>query len=445
MLLQILIYTVILLVLFKFVDHLRYSSRKRQYGCQDPPSYPHKDPILGLDFFFKSMNSLKSGNYLDSRLELFQPFQSKTFRSSSFGTTTFHTIDPEVVKNYQTLHFDEFDYAPLRYHLAENLWGNGIAVSDGTEWSAARSFISSSFDYVHTANIERLEYHVGKFMKLLPCDGSTVDLLPLFKRLILDTSSEFIFGQSLNALDHPDPSFVHAFQYAQRGTGIRMLLGRLKFLHRDQKWFDACKQVTDFCESHVNEAISRMEKGQERRTEKDRLRMVDEAAKATRDRYTLRSLVLSVFSPAHDGAAVALSNIFHLARHPRRICLKDTVFPCGGGPDGTMPLYLRKGDLIEADYRTMMRDPEFWGPDANEFLPERWQKVRPTWEYTPFGGGPRACVGMRLVFTECAYTIVTIMRDFKALENRDVELEWKEQARMTWESKNGTVVGLIPA
>jgi cytochrome P450 monooxygenase len=35
------------------------------------------------------------------------------------------------------------------------------------------------------------------------------------------------------------------------------------------------------------------------------------------ERFTLRSHILSVFSPAHDGAAVALSNaMFHLARYP---------------------------------------------------------------------------------------------------------------------------------
>lgn len=107
------------------------------------------------------------------------------------------------------------------------------------------------------------------------------------------------------------------FEYAQRGTGIRAMLGRLRFLHRDKKWFDACKQVTDFCENAVDEAISRNKSTDSRKTEDKTLRLVDEAAKTTNDRYILRSLVLSVFSPAHDGTAVTLANMFfHLARHP---------------------------------------------------------------------------------------------------------------------------------
>lgn len=139
---------------------------------------------------------------------------------------------------------------------------------------------------------------------------------------ILDTSSEFIFGEPLYALDTPDPAFMEAFmeafEYAQRETGIRAIIGRLSFLHRDKKWFDACKQVTDFCDNRVSEALARVKTGEERRTERHRLRLVDKAARSTKDRYTLRSLILSVFSPAHDGAAVALSNaFFHLARHLR--------------------------------------------------------------------------------------------------------------------------------
>lgn len=38
-----------------------------------------------------------------------------------------------------------------------------------------------------------------------------------------------------------------------------------------------------------------------------------------------------------------------------------------------------------------------------------------------------------------------MLREFPKLENRDTEMEWKEQMRMTWQSKNGTLVGLIPA
>ncbi|PVH97974.1 hypothetical protein DM02DRAFT_657790 [Periconia macrospinosa] len=63
------------------------------------------------------------------------------------------------------------------------------------------------------------------------------------------------------------------------------------------------------------------EKGLNDRTAQDdpqkparRLRLVDEMARDTQDKVTLRSQIISVFSPGHNGAATTLTNvIFHLA------------------------------------------------------------------------------------------------------------------------------------
>ena len=98
---------------------------------------------------------------------------------------------------------------------------------------------------------------------------------------------------------------------------------------------------------------------------------------------------------------------------------------------------------MEIHYRQMGRDKTFWGEDAGSFKPERWEDARPGWEFTPFGGGPRSCPGQRLVFTESAYVLVTLLRTFDRIENRDVEYEWKEEFRLTAQSKNGCIVGLI--
>lgn len=76
-----------------------------------------------------------------------------------------------------------------------------------------------------------------------------------------------------------------------------------------------------------------------------------------------------------------------------REAFEDTVLPLGGGPDGKSPIFVPKGQLLAWSVYTMHRRTDYYGPDAEEFRPERWETLRPGWEYLPFNGGPRICIG----------------------------------------------------
>lgn len=74
---------------------------------------------------------------------------------------------------------------------------------------------------------------------------------------------------------------------------------------------------------------------------------------------------------------------------------KDTVLPYGGGEDGNSPLLIKKGNLVMYNIFAMHRDAQVFGPDPEEFVPERWNGLRPGWAYLPFNGGPRICIGRK--------------------------------------------------
>jgi cytochrome P450 len=122
----------------------------------------------------------------------------------------------------------------------------------------------------------------------------------------------------MNALSSPESQqrFMDAFIEVQRGVRTRGALGpRMRWLHRDKSWQKACDYIHNFVDIHVDEALARVEKDEPQIN--GGVRLIDEMAKETRDKITLRSLAISVFSPAHDTVAVALCNVFfHLARHP---------------------------------------------------------------------------------------------------------------------------------
>lgn len=67
-----------------------------------------------------------------------------------------------------------------------------------------------------------------------------------------------------------------------------------------------------------------------------------------------------------------------------RICAADAVLPRGGGATGESPIFIQAGTRVDMNFGVMQRDLDFWGSNAEEFRPERWQTVRPKWEYIPF-------------------------------------------------------------
>jgi cytochrome P450 monooxygenase len=93
------------------------------------------------------------------------------------------------------------------------------------------------------------------------------------------------------------------------------------------------------------------------------------------------------------------------------------------------------------NFRCTLRDQDFWGRDADGSRPERWEDLKPQWEYAPFGGGPRVCPGFRLVFAEVALTLVTFLREFEKLESRD-NRPWTKDMRATFMSLHGAKVAL---
>jgi hypothetical protein len=97
--------------------------------------------------------------------------------------------------------------------------------------------------------------------------------------------------------------------------------------------------------------------------------------------------------------------------------------------------------MVAYNVFAMHRRTDLWGKDATSFRPERWEEnAKHGWEYLPFNGGPRICLGRKLclstelnitrndsliyhveqyALTEASYTVVRLMQHFDTLENAD--------------------------
>jgi cytochrome P450 len=71
------------------------------------------------------------------------------------------------------------------------------------------------------------------------------------------------------------------------------------------------------------------------------------------------------------------------------------------------------GTIALVSFYALHRDPTLWEDplrfDPDRFLPER-SKGRSRWQYLPFGGGPRSCVGDHFAMLEATLALATIIR-----------------------------------
>ena len=162
---------------------LVYEHALKANGCQKPVWYPHTDPILGWDLHRILSQSAIRGNSFAVRRELFRKY-GRTYVSNWFGQTNINTMDMENIQTVLSLSSSNFIMSPLRNAIAEPFLGKGLLTRDGATWQHSRGIVMPIFATSQIADLESLEVHFQKMLLLIPRDGSTVDLMPLLKKLV---------------------------------------------------------------------------------------------------------------------------------------------------------------------------------------------------------------------------------------------------------------------
>lgn len=316
---------------------------------------------------------------------------------------------------------------------------------------------------------------------------AATDLQTIFFRLTIDSATEFLFGESvesqlgaLKGLQRPEDSFAYYFDKAQWVCAQRSRFEKLAWIVDNKETRYSDKQVHDFVDRVVSNALKAVASGKRPVDEEKNQNYVflEALVSVTRDPIELRSQLLNILLAGRDTTASLLSwTVMMLARHPdifkklretiienfgtysnpqnitfatlkscqylqyvmneslrlfpvvpfnRRSATRDTTLPRGGGPDGQSPIYIKKGQSVVYSTHIMHRRKDIWGPDAEEFKPERWLNRKAGWEYIPFNGGPRICIGQQFALTEAGYVLVRLLQRFDQIEdiNADQKPRW---------------------
>ena len=349
--------------------------------------------------------------------------------------------------------------------------------------------------------LDSFRKHIDNLLECLPSKGS-IDVQPLFFKLTLDTTTDLLFGQSVYSLkaniDEKFKIFAESFDIAQGGLAKRFRLAPWHFFYSPKQFKRACSTVHKFVDDYIEarETMREMSAG-----DKPHNNFVDQLAQESSSKVMLRDQLLNVLLAGRDTTACCLSWTFRLLiRHPRvmgrlrqqiqsvignshyptreqirnmpylahvireslrlfppvplnnRTAIRTTMLPRGGGPDGNAPILVRRGELVVFSQYVNSRRKNIYGPDANDFLPERWEQDpnRFGWAYFPFNGGPRACLGQDFALMEVSYTIVRMLQAFSSItllphETNEPPGTERQQLTLVLSSAEGCEMNLIRA
>lgn len=242
-------------------------------------------------------------------------------------------------------------------------------------------------------------------------------------------------------------SFGKSLDAAKAILDRRGALAKYGWLLNSRDFQNHCKTVQAFVDYFVNKKLeSSGKKDIEEKSAAGRFVLLNELAKETKDPLTLRNEVLNVLHAARDTTAALQGWVFYfLARRPdvfskvrqeilaafpdqqseeisfaklwsqpymlsvvnetiryvgivpmnERAAVVDTTLPRGGGPDGESPIFIPKGTQVLVPTYTMQHREDIWGSDVEEYKPERWDGRKFGWDFVPFGGGARQCIGRK--------------------------------------------------
>ncbi|KAF2861565.1 putative P450 monooxygenase [Piedraia hortae CBS 480.64] len=490
------IFLLIAFICYQTYNYITLSAKRRAFqrsqGTLPAPWLPGTvDKLIGWNHFRDDAQALQEQRFLSRQQSLYEDNNLRTFQLINSGRHMHLTIEPENLKHVLAIDFKKWGLPKSRMDSFRPFLGDGIFTTNGTAWSHSREMLRPNFVRAQIGDLSMFEVHITHLITSLPTDGSTVDLSERFFRLTMDSATEFLFGESTNSLlTQNHESFSTSFNRGQDHIARSARFGIFAKLAQDNTtWPHDRKFVHDFVDYYVSKGLSK------KCSPSERYVFLDELCERTSDPIHIRSELLNILLAGRDTTASLLTNVWHVLSQNQDIfsrlksevdalggampsfeqlkqmkylkailheclrlypvvpgnsreALEDAVLPLGGGEDGKSPIFVPKGEMLGWSVYTMHRRKDLFGEDAEVFRPERWldednkRGLRTGWEFLPFNGGPRICLGQQFALTEASYATVRLCQTFDRVECRD-PTPWTENLSLTCRNFNGAKVGLF--
>ncbi|KAL7795782.1 cytochrome P450 [Trichoderma ceciliae] len=394
----------------------------------------------------------------------------------------FENADPSCpythIKAMLTTNFTQFGKGKRFHRTWEPFLGDSIFTTDGQLWHQSRNLIRPMFIKQKIRDLDILERWNDVLISKLPPSGQTVDICDLFYRMTLDAITDYLLGHSVESLDNPNSGFTKAFTQVQRTQMLLAILAPFRRFIPQGEYRRGIKILEDFIQPFIQATLALTPEELEKISKSDKeFTFLHHIALFSRDPKVIRDQLMAVLLAGRDTTAATLSwTLYELSNYPEiwrklrsqvlervgpeaaptyedikdltclthalyetlrlypavpynvRTCLENSTLP---GQPGQRDIVTLKGDHILYSTLAMQRRKDLYPPVSETFAdpaiysPERWEHWTPKpWQFVPFNGGPRICIGQNFAMTEMAFTLVRLLQKYERIEYRG---DWAAQ------------------
>ncbi|KAL7627839.1 hypothetical protein AAE478_002034 [Parahypoxylon ruwenzoriense] len=466
---------------YYLIHRMRHELRIRKIGGVHAPSLA-SNPFTAAWWFYSAAKAQMRNQLLDHFNSFYDATTPECPNCVEIQVMPWEryllTRDPDHIKAVLATRFADFGKGPRFHDLWRPFLGDSIFTTDGQLWHDSRSLIRPMFIKDRISDLATFEKWMSVFLTKLPPSGETVDIMDLLYRMALDVTTDFLLGEGVDSLGNPRSEFAKAFNDVQRIQMMLTTIGPFRILVPRGRYNRGIRILDRFMMPYIEQALALPQEELEKISNSDKhFTFLHSIARYTRNRQVLRDQIIAVLIAGRDTTAATLSWAFYeLSHYPEkfkklrdeiirsvgrtrpptykdikdmsylrhtlnetlrlypavpynlRAALEDTTLP---STPGQPPISVVKGEIVIYSTLVMQRRKDLYPPtsetfeDPAIFSPERWGNWTPKpWQYVPFNGGPRICVGQNFAMTEMAYCMVRILQKYDRLEYRG---DWHAQ------------------